>query len=72
MQSIDGFGFALTGGSADLTMKMAPEARARLLSDVVRPDGDGAGVSYILLTIGASHTPYPSAEETACLNRAMR
>src|ERR1700761_1443140 len=30
-QSIDGFGFALTGGSAQLIMKMSPEARTAFL-----------------------------------------
>jgi len=54
MQSIDGFGFALTGGSAELMMKMTPAARAGLLDDLFKIDNNSAGVSCIRLTIGAS------------------
>jgi glucosylceramidase len=53
-QSMDGFGFALTGGSAELLMKMSPEARTRVLKQVFSTDGNGAGVSYLRLSIGAS------------------
>jgi glucosylceramidase len=52
LQSIDGFGFALTGGSAELLTKTTPDTRARLLKEVF--SSDGAGVSYLRLTIGAS------------------
>ena len=54
MQSVDGFGFALTGGSAELLMKMAPEPRAKILRQLFGTDGNGVGVSYLRLTIGAS------------------
>lgn len=54
MQEIDGFGFALTGGSAELMMKMTPEARRNLISDLFSSDDDHIGVSYIRITIGAS------------------
>jgi glucosylceramidase len=54
MQSIDGFGFALTGGSAELLMKMSREARAKALRQVFATDGDHLGVSYLRVTIGAS------------------
>jgi glucosylceramidase len=54
MQTIDGFGFALTGGSAELLMKMSPEARKALLEEVFSSKDDNIGVSYIRLTIGAS------------------
>lgn len=54
MQTIDGFGFALTGGSAGLIMKMTPEAREALLEDVFSSKDNHIGVSYIRLTIGAS------------------
>jgi glucosylceramidase len=54
MQEIDGFGFALTGGSAALMMKMSPEARRSLITDLFSSDGDHIGVSYIRITIGAS------------------
>jgi glucosylceramidase len=54
MQSMDGFGFALTGGSAELLMKMGREARAQILRQLFAPDGNNLGVSYLRLTIGAS------------------
>jgi glucosylceramidase len=54
MQSIDGFGYALTGGSAELLMKMSPDARARILRQIFASDGSSVGVSYLRLTIGAS------------------
>ena len=53
-QSIDGFGFALTGGSAELLMKMSAPARAKILRQVFGTDGNGAGASYLRLSIGAS------------------
>ncbi len=54
MQTIDGFGFALTGGSAELMMKMSPEARKSLIEDLFSSTNNHIGVSYIRLTIGAS------------------
>lgn len=54
MQSIDGFGCALTGGSAELLMKMTPEARARILRQIFASDSNNLGVSYLRVTIGAS------------------
>ncbi len=54
MQSIDGFGFALTGGSAGLIMKMTPDARKALIYDLFSSGDNHIGVSYIRLTIGAS------------------
>lgn len=54
MQSIDGFGYALTGGSAELLVKMTPEARARILRQIFGSDGNNLGVSYLRTTIGAS------------------
>jgi glucosylceramidase len=53
-QPIDGFGFALTGGSAQLLMRMTPPRRTALLKQLFTTDGDGIGVSYIRVTIGAS------------------
>ena len=54
MQSIDGFGFALTGGSAELLSKMSAEARAGILKQIFATDANNAGVSYLRLSIGAS------------------
>jgi glucosylceramidase len=53
-QSIEGFGFALTGGSAQLLMRMSAPRRAALLKQLFSSDGDGIGVSYLRVTIGAS------------------
>lgn len=55
-QSIDGFGFALTGGSAQHIMRMSASARAALLKELFGT-GEGSGqigISYLRLSIGAS------------------
>ncbi len=54
MQSLDGFGFALTGGSAELLMKMSKKARAETLRRVFAGDAGDIGVSYLRVSIGAS------------------
>ena len=54
MQTIDGFGFALTGGSAELLMKMSSGERTKILKELFAWDGKNIGVSYIRLSIGAS------------------
>ena len=53
-QTIDGFGFALTGGSAQLLMHMDAAKRAALLHELFTRTGDGIGVSYLRLTISSS------------------
>ncbi|RSK33216.1 glycoside hydrolase family 30 protein [Hymenobacter metallilatus] len=53
-QTIDGFGYCLTGGSAELLHRMAPEARRALLRELFATDGSNIGVSYLRLSIGAS------------------
>jgi glucosylceramidase len=53
-QTMDGFGFALTGGSAQLISKMNAGARAALLKELFTTDGDGIGVSYLRVSVGAS------------------
>jgi glucosylceramidase len=53
-QTMDGFGHALTGGSAQLLMKMSPPARKALLQELF---GDGSAdihTSYLRVTVGAS------------------
>lgn len=52
-QSMDGFGFALTGGSAMLLHRMSPVKRAALLKELFSP-ADGIGVSYLRVSVGAS------------------
>ena len=54
MQSMDGFGFALTGGSAELLVKMNPEARAKILKQIFAQGETNLGVSYLRVSIGAS------------------
>src|SRR5690606_15642972 len=53
-QSIDGFGFTLTGGSAYHLMRMSPDARASLLRELFGTGGTDIGVSYLRVSIGAS------------------
>src|SRR5205823_10753308 len=53
-QSIDGFGFCLTGGSAQLLMQMTPARRAQLLKELFTTNGKNIGISYLRVTIGAS------------------
>jgi glucosylceramidase len=53
-QEIDGFGFALTGGSAEHLIKMTPAARTRLLQELFAVNDKNIGISYIRLSIGAS------------------
>jgi glucosylceramidase len=54
-QSIDGFGFALTGGSAYLiNQKLSPAKREELLKELFLTEGTGIGVSYLRISIGSS------------------
>lgn len=52
-QTMEGFGFALTGGSAEHLIKMSPAARHEILQEMFDPV-NGMGFSYIRLTLGAS------------------
>jgi glucosylceramidase len=53
-QSMEGFGFALTGGSAQLLMHMGGDKRAALLKELFAPEGDGIHASYLRISIGSS------------------
>lgn len=53
-QSIDGFGFSLTGGSAQLLMKMDAAKRSELLKELFAWDDNNIGISYLRISIGAS------------------
>ena len=53
-QTIDGFGFAVTGGSAQLLMRMDPASRAAILHELYADDGNNIGSSYIRVSVGAS------------------
>jgi glucosylceramidase len=53
-QTIDGFGFTLTGGSATLINRLpAPEKKA-LIKELFTTKNNGIGVSYLRISIGAS------------------
>lgn len=51
-QTIDGFGYTLTGGSAYLIQKMGAAERSNLLKELF--SSDGIGISYLRVSIGAS------------------
>ena len=53
-QQMDGFGYCLTGGSAELLHAMSAPARARLLRELFGRGPQDIGVSYLRLSIGAS------------------
>jgi glucosylceramidase len=53
-QPIDGFGFALTGGSAQLLMRMDPAQRGALLRELFATSGEDIAVSYLRVSIGSS------------------
>ena len=53
-QSIDGFGFTLTGGSADLINGLGTPARQSLLRELFSADNNAIGISYLRISIGAS------------------
>lgn len=54
MQTIDGFGFAVTGGSAEELMKMDPQERAGILRELYGTGAKDIGISYVRLSIGSS------------------
>jgi glucosylceramidase len=53
-QIMDGFGVALTGGSAQLLMQMDAAQRSALLKQLFTTQGDGIGISYLRVSIGSS------------------
>lgn len=53
-QSMEGFGFALTGGSAVHLAAMNSAARAALLKELFATDGTNIGISYLRVSVGAS------------------
>ncbi len=54
-QSIDGFGYSLTGGSADVIReRLSEEDRRALLNELFSTRDGGIGVSYLRISIGAS------------------
>jgi glucosylceramidase len=53
-QEIDGFGYALTGGSAYHLFNMSAAARKQLLTELFDHSGNNIGTSYLRVSIGAS------------------
>ena len=54
MQTIDGLGFAVTGGSAEHLMKMDPRERTKILKELYGTGPEDIGISYVRLSIGSS------------------
>ncbi|WP_295801284.1 glycoside hydrolase family 30 beta sandwich domain-containing protein [Mucilaginibacter sp.] len=53
-QSIDGFGFCLTGGSASVINSLPADKKDALLKELFATDDTHIGISYIRISIGAS------------------
>lgn len=53
-QSMDGFGYTLTGGSASLLNKMPATEQDAILKELFSWDAENIGVSYLRISIGAS------------------
>lgn len=53
-QPVDGFGFALTGGSAEHLQNMSAPARRKVLRELFGNGTGEIGISYLRLTLGAS------------------
>jgi glucosylceramidase len=53
-QSIDGFGYTLTGGSASLLNSLSPSNLEAILKELFLWDSTHIGVSYLRISIGAS------------------
>ncbi|THD69543.1 glucosylceramidase [Robertkochia marina] len=53
-QQVDGFGFTLTGGSAQLINELDPTVKADLLKELFGRGREEIGISYLRISIGAS------------------
>ncbi len=53
-QSIDGFGFTLTGGSAEVINQLEPALKQQLLEELFGNSAQSIGISYLRISIGAS------------------
>ncbi len=53
-QTMDGFGYCMTGGSAQLIYGLPPAQRQALEEELFTTDSNYIGVSYLRLTMGAS------------------
>jgi glucosylceramidase len=53
-QTIDGFGYTLTGGSAELINALPSPQKEQLIREIFSNKGDGIGSNYLRITVGAS------------------
>ena len=53
-QTVDGFGYTLTGGSVQVINTLADDKRKALLNEIFGNSGNSISVSYLRLSIGAS------------------
>lgn len=53
-QTIEGFGFSLTGGSAQAILKLDKAKKEALLQELFSRKNDAIGLSYLRISIGAS------------------
>ncbi len=53
-QTVDGFGYTLTGGSVEVINQLSPAKKKELLQDIFGKSEQSIGVSYVRLSIGAS------------------
>lgn len=53
-QTVDGFGYTLTGGSAYLINRLSAGEKSNLLQELFGNNNDAIGVSYLRISIGAS------------------
>ena len=53
-QTIDGFGYTLTGGSAYVINRLSATDKSNLLKELFGNDSNSIGVSYLRISIGAS------------------
>lgn len=53
-QTMDGFGFTLTGGSARLLNSMSTSSRTSILNELFSSGGEAIDVSYLRISIGSS------------------
>lgn len=53
-QSVDGFGFTLTGGSAEVINQLIPSKKQQLLQELFGSSASSISVNYLRISIGAS------------------
>src|SRR5690554_1548727 len=53
-QAIDGFGYTLTGGSAELINALPSPQKEQLIREIFSSEGNGIGSNYLRITVGAS------------------